>query len=147
MVQAWLLFGILAAVFFGCHAIATKVAVSEKFFGLSPALVSLLALAGMGIVFIAGMLFEGVPELPKNSAGIAFAVFAGVLWGIGFLLTLKAFSIGAEAAKLAPIYNTNTLVAVFLGIVLLKELPTAGSAFTVVLGALLIVAGAFLVSL
>jgi len=57
-----------------------------------------------------------------------------------------AFSAGAEVAKLVPIYNTNTLIAVILGLLLLHEVPAVDERIKVIIGAILIVIGGILVS-
>lgn len=145
-VESWLLFGLLAAFFYGASAIASKVATSEKFFGLNPLHVSLFVLLGVAIVFIAGSLWTGNFSLPKKSSGLLFGVLAGALWAAGMLCTLWALSQGASASRLVPVYNLNTLVAVFLAIILLQELPQATQAVRVIIGAILMVLGAFLVS-
>ena len=75
--------------------------------------------------------------------------FAFNLWrdmGIGFLAVAVAIAQKADVARLAPIYNANTIIAVLLGIIFLKEIPNASQIFRVVAGAVLIVIGAVLVS-
>lgn len=52
----------------------------------------------------------------------------------------------ADVSRLVPIFNTNTLVAVALGMILLKELPAGTEKIKVVIGAILIVVGGVLVS-
>jgi|SRR3989344_2879656 len=144
--QIWLMYGILAAFFWGSYIIAAKVATSEKYFGVNPAYVSLFMLIGIAVVFIGGMIHEGNFIMPQSKVGIGFGVLAGVLWGLGMLASLKALTLGADVAKLTPIYNINTLIAVLLGIILLHELPTAEEMIKVIIGAILIVIGAILVS-
>ncbi len=142
----WLAYGVLAAIFWGSYIIAVKVATSEKYFGINPSYVSLFMLIGIAIVFILNIIFEGEFAMPKNKIGICFGILAGVLWGLGMLFSLKALTTGADVARLTPIYNINTLVAVLLGIILLHELPNAGELIRVVAGAILIIVGAILVS-
>jgi uncharacterized membrane protein len=88
-----------------------------------------------------------------NQGGIAitfpvvfFGVMQGLLWGVGMVFAFLAFSNGAEASKLVPVYNTNTLISVFLGIVFLHELPAPDERFKVITGAILIVIGSILIS-
>lgn len=141
----WIIFGIIASLCWGSCIIASKVATSEKYFGISPAWAALFMLIGIATVFIIGAIKEGAP-MPMSKLGIGFAILSGFLWGIGMYVSLKAINIGADVARLAPLYNTNTLVAVFLGIILLHELPKAGDIARVAIGAVLIVIGAILVS-
>ena len=70
----------------------------------------------------------------------------GAFWAVGALIQLTALKGGADVSRLTPIYNMNTLLVVFLGIILLKELPDASNMLRVAAGAVLIVAGGILVS-
>jgi len=144
--QTWLIYGILTSIFWGCYILASKVATSEKYFGLKSSHVSLLMLIGIAIVVTANLIYEGKSPFPKSKLGIGFAVLAGILWALGITFSLKALNAGADVSKLTPIYNTNTLIAVILGIILLKEIPAANQMIKVVLGAICIVIGAILVS-
>lgn len=141
----WVIYGIIASLCWGSYIIASKVATSEKYFGINSAWAALFMLIGIASVFIVGAIKEGVP-MPINKPGIGFAVLSGLLWGLGMYVSLRAISIGADVAKLTPLYNTNTLVAVLLGIILLHELPKTGDIARIVIGAVLIVIGAILVS-
>ena len=87
---------------------------------------------------------NGVHRLAPETKGLA--LIAGIIWGLGFLAVAIAIAQKADVARLAPIYNTNTLLAVLLGIIFLKEIPDASQIFRVVAGAVLIVTGAVLVS-
>jgi uncharacterized membrane protein len=75
-----------------------------------------------------------------------FGIMQGFLWGMGMIFTFLAFGGGADASRLVPLYNTNTLVSVFLGILFLHELPAPDQRLKVVSGAALIVVGSILVS-
>jgi len=144
--QTWLIYGILAAILWGSYIVAAKVATSQKYFGVNPSYVSLFMLIGIAIVFIGSVIYEGKFVMPQSNIGIGLGILAGALWALGLVVSLKALTIGADVAKLTPIYNTNTLVAVLLGIVLLNEVPLSGDRVKVIIGAILIVIGAILVS-
>lgn len=141
----WIILGIIASLCWGSYIVASKVATSEKYFGIPPAWAALFMLIGIAIVFLIGTIKAGTP-ISISKPGIGFAVLSGLLWGLGMYVSLRAISIGADVAKLVPLFNTNTLVAVLLGIVLLHELPKANDIARVVIGAVLIVIGAILVS-
>jgi len=68
-------------------------------------------------------------------------ILPGVVWALGMAAALFAVSRGALVSKLVLIYNTNTLVAVFLGAVLLREVPHGGELMRVVAGAVLVTIG------
>ena len=141
----WIILGIIASLCWGSYIVASKVAISEKYFGIPPAWAALFMLVGIAVVFIIGVVKSGIP-MPVSKPGIGFAVLSGFLWGLGMYVSLKAISIGADVAKLNPLYNTNVLVAVLLGILLLHEFPKVGDIARVIIGAVLIVVGAVLVS-
>ena len=144
MVESWIVYGLLASLFFGTNAIVYKYAAVNG--GLNPFYASVFYGAGIFLSFLIAYLFKfSIPT--TNFKWLGVALFAGVLWGIGFIMVAIAISSGSDIAKLAPIYNTNTLVAVILGIILLKELPSAAAAWKTVLGSIFIVIGAILVSL
>lgn len=141
--QTWVIYGILASFFWGSYIIAAKVA--QKNFNIKPAYISLFMLIGIALVFIGNILYEGKFAMPTNTFGIGFGILAGILWALGMVVSLKALSM-TDASRLTPLFNTNTLVAVLLGVILLHELPTAGELARVVIGAVLIVIGTVLVS-
>ena len=139
MLNEWLIFGILAAVFWGTYIVVAKTTnIPQPLF---------LLLMGIAIFFTmtAYWLISG--------AEIAFSIdwehiaplLSGCLWALGMIVAVLAISKGADISKLVPIYNTNTLIAVFIGILFLHEIPNDW--FKVVSGAVLIVIGAVLVSI
>ena len=77
---------------------------------------------------------------------LGFGFLQGILWAGGMVLAFLAFSSGADAAKLVPIYNTNTLIAVMIGLFALHEVPAPDERLKVVTGALLIVIGGILIN-
>jgi transporter family protein len=81
-----------------------------------------------------------------NLGSLVAGVSSGGLWALGMLFSLCAIKAGADVARLAPIYNSNTLVAVLLGIVLLHEVRDASGILKVVIGSVLIVIGGILVT-
>ncbi|HLD97648.1 MAG TPA: GRP family sugar transporter [Candidatus Nanoarchaeia archaeon] len=144
MVESWIFYGLFASLFFGVNAIVYKVAAVNG--GLNPFYAGVFYGAGIFLtLLIAYFLKFSAPT--TNFKWLAIALIAGIIWGVGFLMTALAISQHADVARLAPLYNTNTLVAVVLGIILLKELPSSEAAWRVVLGAVLIVAGSVLVSM
>ncbi len=145
--QNWLIYGIMAAFFWGSYIVATKIAISEKYFGINHLYIAVFMLVGIAIVFIGNILYQGEFAFPENKLGIVVGVSAGVLWALGMSMSFIALEKGADVAKLAPIYNLNTLIAVVLGILFLHELPNKDELLRVLLGSVMIVIGAILVSL
>jgi len=146
--DSWIFFGLFAALMFGTSAIAMKLATSNKFFGIEVGLAGILSALGLAVVFIVYYFLFGNQSNPlqSNPIGLGLAVLVGILWGLGNLAVWIALNKGADIARMTPLYNTNTLIAVVLGILVLHELPNPANALKVGLGAVLIFAGAILVS-
>ena len=141
--ENWVYYGLFAALVFGINTVIYKFAQQKG--NMSPYYGSFLMGLGIVIVFGVFMLFNRNFEFEWKSSSLALG--AGMLWAIGFLAVAIAISQKADVSRLAPIYNTNTLVAVVLGIIFLKEIPDASQMIRVISGALLIVGGAVLVSI
>ena len=140
--QSWVFYGIVAAICFGINTILYKIASQKGNF--SPAFGSLVF--GIGILIAFLVYFFAKPSLQFEWKSTILAIAAGIIWAIGFLAIAIAISQKGEVAKLAPLYNANTIIAVILGIVLLKEVPDMSQMIRVVIGAVMIVVGAVLVS-
>jgi uncharacterized membrane protein len=142
--QNWIIYGLIASFCFGVNAIVYKVAATRGQ-GLNPYLGGLSIGAGVFLFFLLVFMLKS-PKFTSNWTGLTLGLISGILWAIGMLAIALAIAKKGDIAKLAPIYNTNTLIAVFLGIVFLKEIPAGSEIIKVVLGAVLIVIGAVLVS-
>jgi uncharacterized membrane protein len=168
----WLIYGLTSALFWGTYSIFSKIVTSDKFLKIQPDLSSLLMFAGISIVFLGYFLIKSPLGLNYKLIGasllaliifiilfllnksgvninwqvILFGFGQGALWALGMVFTFLAFSSGAEAAKLVPLYNTNTLIAVLIGLSFLHEVPAADERIKVISGAILIVLGGILVS-
>ncbi len=140
------MFGILAALAYGASTFFVKLSTSDKHFGVSQPVFMLLMLIGIAIVFAANAMTSNGLALPSDPLALGACVTAGILWGLGMVSVVLALSGGADISRLTPIFNTNTLVAVILGILVLGELPASPDKFKVIAGALMIVAGSVLVS-
>jgi uncharacterized membrane protein len=143
----WILLGLLAAVAFGVSTLLNKVASGSAYFGLEPRTAALFVGIGVVTTFALYFLLSGGISMPSNNMGIGTALAAGIFWAAGTLLVLMAFAGGADAARLTPVFNMNTLVVVGLGIVLLHEVPQQPQMLRVVAGAVLVVIGGILVSI
>ena len=140
--QNYVVYGIIASFFFALNTIIYKVAQQKGNF--SPYYGSFMF--GIGVVIIFGLFLLFKPSFDFEWKSSSLALIAGIIWGFGFLAVAIAIAQKADIARLAPIYNTNTLLAVLLGIIFLKEIPDASQIFRVIAGAALIVVGAVLVS-
>ena len=169
----WLIYGLLASLCWGTYAVISKIVTAEKYLGIQPGDASLLMLGGIATVFMLYFLSrQKMLSAPLKSVGVllivailayiiytlkqggvqvslptvGFGLLQGALWAAGMVFAFMAFSVGAEAAKLVPIYNTNTLIAVILGLLLLHEVPASDERLKVIIGAILIVVGGILTS-
>lgn len=169
----WLLYGLASSLCWGTDAIFSKIVTSEKYLNIDSAHSSLLMLFGIALVFVLFFLIKtgslnlqlkvfGLiiliaiffyiylclqqASIPITLPVLFFGIMQGFLWGLGMIFTFLAFSGGADASRLVPLYNTNTLVSVFLGIMFLHELPVPDQRLRVVTGALLIMVGSVMVS-
>ncbi len=140
--QSWVFYGIVAAICFGINTILYKIASQKGNF--SPAFGSVVFGIGIMIAFL--VYFFAKPSLQFEWKSTSLAIVAGIIWAIGFLAIAIAISQKGEVARLAPLYNANTIIAVILGIVLLKEVPDMSQMIRVIIGAVMIIAGAVLVS-
>lgn len=131
--------GIIPAVGYSLFAIATKFATMGGL-GAGPLLVLVgAACAVVGAVFW-WLLPAGI-DLP--SAGWGFG--AGLAWAVGSgFVALALAKWGVPISKLNPIYNTNTLITVALGLVIFSEwkqanpLPLLGGAVLILVGSLFV---------
>ncbi len=140
--ENWIVYGIIAAIFFGINTIILKIAIQKG--NLNPAYASLSF--GIGIVITFLIYYFINPNWQFEWKSTSIAVFAGVTWAVGMLAVAIAISQKGNVAQLAPVYNTNTIIAVILGIILLKEIPDMSQIIRIVIGAVMIVVGAVLVS-
>lgn len=138
----WIVYGLIASLFFALNTIIYKAAAQKGNF--SPYYGSFMF--GLGVVLIFGLFLLFKPSFQFEWKSSSLALIAGIIWGLGFIAVAIAIAQKADVARLAPIYNTNTILAVLLGIIFLHEIPDASQMFRVVAGAVLIVAGAVLVS-
>ena len=137
--------GLAAATWLAAAEAPTKLVTA----GFSPFLISLGMVAG---VFVArwtvpmalkgsGYVWQDLREKPHL---IVWAIVAGMLWAVANTLTVFAVrNVGLSIAF--PLWNINSLVGLFWGWLLFKELRSSGWG-RVVGGATAIVGGAFLLA-
>jgi len=144
--EEWVYFGLLAAVSFAIAGLAAKVALNKDYMGLDVRTAAVLTALGVSAVFIAFyFLSGGVKAVSLSPTAAAAGIAIGLFWALGQILIFTALLRGADAARMAPIYNMNTLLVVVFGIILLHEIPDKTQTLRVVVGAILIVAGGILV--
>lgn len=105
-------------------------------FGLSGAVQKVTTKAGIGtgmylivvgvVVVVVGLIVTAVErDVTLNRASGGYAALFGLLWAAGIASIAVALGrYGGQISQLVPIYNTNTLVAVLVGLVALGEWQT-----------------------
>ena len=141
--ENWIIYGLIASLCFAVQTVIYKVAFQK---GTStPYYASFIFAVGIILTFAVFMLFK--PDFQFQWKSSSWLLVSGIIWAIGFLAVAVAIAEKADVARLAPIYNTNTLLAVLMGIIFLKEIPDTSQMFRVISGAVLIVIGSILVSI
>ena len=112
----WIVYGIIAAFCFGVQTIIYKYAIQK--WNLSPYYGSFIFSLGIILIIGLSLLFKPSSQFEWESSSLL--VISGIIWGLGFLAVAVAIAQKADVARLAPIYNTNTLIAVIMGIIFLK---------------------------
>jgi len=141
--------GLAAGAWLGAAEAPTKLVT----LGFSPFLISMGMVVG---VFVARwtlpMALKGtayvIRDLREKPHLIPWAILAGALWAVANTLTIFAIrDIGLSVAF--PLWNTNSLVGLFWGVLLFKELRGAGTGpwAKVLGGAIAIVVGACILGL
>ena len=144
--KTWLVYALLAMMCWGSYIVVAKVATVEKYCALGPKWSAILMMCGIAIVMMIYLAFsKGVKPaltLPSTIAGMS----QGVLWAMGMVFSLLAFQAGADVSRAVPIFNCNTLVAVLLGIIVLKEIPDAVGIVKIAIGSVMVILGGVLVA-
>ncbi len=133
--------GLLPALLFGVAGVMQKASMQAAT-GLGPYLIG----TGLGVVMTGALVYAFVAQRAVPAVGIGYAVLMGLFWSAAVgLVAVGLTTYGLPLAKLVPLYNMNTLVAVLLGLWLFAEWQNVVLA-KLLLGALLIMVGGFLVA-
>ena len=144
--QKWLLFSLAAALFWGGNAVLVKLVVGRDHLGLEGSRANLFVAFGILAVMLINDRLHPAPFSSQQVPAYALAVAVGVVWALGNIFAFLAVRAGGTMSQIVPIYNTNTLVAVFLCMLLFREIPVGMDLYRVIAGAILITLGAILVS-
>jgi uncharacterized membrane protein len=132
--------GILPAFGYAAFAVGTKIA-SQNGLGAGP----LLVLVGAGCLVVGAFFWRFLPA-GMDAATAGWGLLAGVAWAAGTgLVSLALSRWGVPIAKLNPLYNTNTLLTVAVGLIVFGEWREVNP-WQLSFGAVLILAGSLLVS-
>lgn len=171
-IQEWVIYGVIAILMWGIYIVLLKQAVSPQYYGMEPSAAFLMMTLGIIVTSLITFLVERGSRRNFSKSGLLvaslwpfikpkefrlnsflaglIALISGVLWGIAMVFVIHALSdLRAPVAKLTPLYNTNTLIAVFLGLGFLAEgrnLRLKGI-LLIVFGAICVMAGGWLVTI
>ena len=135
--------GLIPALMFGVAGFLQK-ATMRTGAGLGPYLLCI----GLGVVTLGGVmtLAGGGAARTISPKATLMAGSIGLAWGLGMWLVAIGISrYGAPLAKVAPLYNMNTLVVVVLALIFFAEYRDVVVA-KLILGASLIMVGGYLVA-
>jgi hypothetical protein len=133
--------GLFPAIFFGLSAVfsrpATQIGISTGFY----LTINGLAIASVGLIFCLTF-----PERVLSFRSGFFTVLVGSCWALAAgLVAIALTNYGMPIARLVPLYNMNTLVAVVIGLFVFSEWRDV-DAIKLLIGALLMVVGGSLVA-
>ncbi len=148
--KPWFAMGLAASFLYGVSAILFKLLTESRYLGGRPGWV--LAGIGTGIALcgVLGTMFWPSVATAQDTTYKAYlwAIPAGLLNGFATLLILRALqSPATNLSQLVPVYNTNTLIAFVLAILIFRELPYGPDLIRNLIGAVLIVAGTVLIGI
>jgi uncharacterized membrane protein len=146
----WILFGLGAALMLGAANIPQKMALGGlSTYTLSPFAYGIISGAVIILINLALLFYykDDFQFFAKKEWG--FALLAAVLFALGSVCIAIGYRKGANASTFVALFNTNTLVATVLGLVLLKEFSalTGIGIIKIIIGAILVVAGGVMVTI
>jgi len=142
----WLLLAFLAAIFWGGNAGLVKLALGREHFGLEGSRANFFVALGILAAMVVNDRLNPAPFSGAQIPAYALSFAIGVIWALGNIFAFSAVRAGGAMSQVVPIYNTNTLIAVLLCMLFLREIPVGADMYRVLAGAVLITIGAILVS-
>ena len=137
--MSWYVYGVLVAVVLGTYNFLYGLLLRNM--GSSTVLIGL----GLGILVVGLGVKALAHERIAGFAQLGWPILLGLFLGLGMFLLTKAFADpNAKVSQLIPLINSNTLISVILGLVILKEYQTA-PLLKVIVGTILIVLGAVII--
>ncbi len=140
---AMIMGGTVPALLLGVYSLLQKLSIKT---GVSPGMLLIFIGCGSALVGIGFLLFGPAGSTRPGITAITLSLLSGLVWAVATGLILVAMGVyEAPIAKLAPLFNMNTLVAVLLGLIFLKEGQSVQT-WKLLTGAVLIILGGTLVS-
>lgn len=137
--MGWQVYAFLSAVFAAFTAILAKIGIKDVNSNLATAIRTVVILLfAWGIVFFQGS-FKQIPLISNYS--LLFLILSGIATGASWLFYFKALQLG-NASQVSPIDKLSLVITIILAALLLKEKVS----FSVILGSILMVVGAIIIS-
>lgn len=118
MVDSWIFWALLSAVFAAMTAILGKVGVS----GVDPdfaTLIRVVVILGVAVILVAARgVAQPLSQLPQNT--LVFLGLSGLATGASWLCYYRALSLG-QAAQVAPVDKLSVVMVAVLGVAFLGE--------------------------
>jgi len=147
--MSWVFYGLMASLCFGAYAIPLKYISGNKFLNapLGSALFTMAIGMVLGYMIIPFIFRLDIKSGLSNPSLWIAALLVGLLHAGGVYFVLSGLRIpNVNLAQMVPLFNTNTLVAFLLAILIFKELPDKSDLLRCSIGAIMIVIGAILIS-
>jgi len=136
----WWIYALLSALFAALTAVFAKVGIKGVNTDLATAIRTVVILiVAWGIAFFRGGVTT-IHSLTKQN--IIFLCLSGIATGLSWIFYFKALQLG-EVSKVAPVDKLSVALAIILSAIFLGETMTP----KIVIGALLIIAGTFVLIL
>jgi len=136
----WWIYALLSALFAALTAVFAKVGIKGVNTDLATAIRAVVILiVAWGIAFFRGGVTT-IHSLTKQN--IIFLCLSGIATGLSWIFYFKALQLG-EVSKVAPVDKLSVALAIILSAIFLGETMTP----KIVIGALLIIAGTFVLIL
>ncbi len=133
--------GVAPAIILGFFMVLQKMATRK---GAGPG--EFLIILGIVSACIGGVLLFTANKPEFTVTGTLWTILSSACWGLSMAgVAYALFKYNIPMSKLNPIFNTNTLTTVILGILFLGEWSQI-NILNVFIGAILIIAGAIIVS-
>ena len=133
--------GVLASILLGIGGVFLKASQNA---GISTP----LFLIGFGLsISLVGVVYYSIfPQWEFTAKGITWSIFAGLANGAGIACITYAMSRGASLSKLAPLFNSNTLIQVIIALIIFSEFKDV-SVTKIIAGAIFVIIGSTLAAL
>ena len=135
----WLTYAFLSALFAALTAILAKIGIKDVDSNLATAIRTVVILIfAVGIVLFQGS-YKQLSAVSRYT--FIFLILSGIATGLSWLFYFRALQLG-EASRVAPIDKLSLVFTIILAFVILKEKIT----FSVILGSILMTAGAIIIA-